>query len=132
MWTVICTFFSLQFICLTLTSLAACRGAWNRHSICTADNLSPIQLWVSGTLQNYYSHHSPVVEVFQVRQTGASPHNLNGSLETISESSDELFQVSGIQDFEGLVQILQDPLQESSAWGIDIYVRVLEHLLDTI
>ena len=53
-------------------------------------------------------------------------------LETISESSDELFQVSGIQDFEDLVQILQDPLQESSAWGTDIYVRVLEHLLDTI
>ena len=69
------------------------------------------------------------------RQTGASPHNSNKSLETISESSDELFQVSGTQDFEGLVQILQDfvnPLQESSAWEIDIYVHVLEHLLDTI
>ena len=34
-------------------------------------------------------------------------------LETIPESSDELFQVSGTQDFEGLVQILQ----ESSALG---------------
>ena len=44
-------------------SLAACRGTWNRHSICTADNLSPIQLRVHGTLQNYYSNHSPVVEV---------------------------------------------------------------------
>ena len=53
-------------------------------------------------------------------------------LEIISESSDELFQVNGIQDFEDLVQILQDPLQESSAWGIDIYVRVLEHLLHAI
>ena len=55
-----------MFICLTLTSLlAAFRGAWNRHSIRTADNLSPIQLWDSGMLQNYYSHHSPVVEVFK-------------------------------------------------------------------
>ena len=39
-------------------------------------------------------------------------------LETISDSSDALFQVSGIHDFEDLVQILQDPLQESSAWGL--------------
>ena len=63
---------------------------------------------------------------YSSRQTGASPHNTNESLETISESSDEVFQVSGTQDFEGLVQILQDfinPLHDSSVWGIDIYVR---------
>ena len=57
--------FALQYVYMPYIDqfLAAFRGAWNRHSIRTADNLSPIQLWVSGTLQNYYSHHSPVVEV---------------------------------------------------------------------
>ena len=73
--------FALQYVYMPHIdqTLATFRGAWNRHSIRTADNLSPIQLWVSGTLQNYYSHHSLVVEVFQVRLTGASPHNLNES-----------------------------------------------------
>ena len=129
--------FALQYVYMPRIdqSLTAFRGAWNRHSIGTADNLSPIQLWVSGMLQNYHSHHSLVVEVFSGRQTGPSPHNSNESLETISESSDEVLQVIGTQDFEGLVQILQDfidPLQDSSVWSIDIYVCVMEHLLDTI
>ena len=52
-------FFALQYVYMPHIdqSMAACRGTWNRHSICSADNWSPIQLWVSGTLQNYYSHH---------------------------------------------------------------------------
>ena len=39
-------------------------GAWDRHSIRTAGNMSPIQLWTTGMLQNYHSEHLPVNETF--------------------------------------------------------------------
>ena len=108
-------------------SLVAFLGAWNRHPIRTAGNLSPIQLWVTGMLQNYHSAHLPIQEVFASEATSMTDYvpDVDRSRTTESEDNGSLHGVP-LQDLEQSI----DPLQESFVWGIDIYVSVLEFLID--
>eukprot|EP00731_Ephydatia_muelleri_P005074 Em0002g1250a len=94
-------------------------GAWINHSICTADNLSPLQLWMEGILQA----NEDVDELYGIDYEGPLPEveeDGDVSVPTISTSITE-------DEFEDLCLMI-DPMATSHNYGIDIYLEVLHYV----
>ena len=121
--------FALQYVYTPRinSSLTAFQHAWNRHSLRTAASLSPIQLWVIGMLQNYNSLHLPVQEVF-VPLSEMSTANLSAGEDKSGQSQETHLD----QDILQTLQARVNPVQQSSTWGIDLYVTTLQILVDAV
>ena len=113
-------------------SLFVC--AWNRHQLRTAGSFSPQQLWVSGMLQYMHSQHSAVHDYFEAQQEEYGI-DWNGPIPDIE--TDHTVIVEDVSNVLNAAQsqhlsLYVDPLQESSVWGIDLYlqaVQIIEYLL---
>ncbi len=96
-------------------SLQMFSSAWNIHPIRTERNLTPMQLWVTGMMQNFGSNHLPIRELLSHES-----NELNDSTASESESESE--------DYSHNLHSTVDPLQHSDAWGVDLYVDALSVL----
>ena len=126
-------FYALHYVYLPRInqSLTRFSEGWNNHGIRTAQHQSPYQLFTAGALRLQESglhgldFFTDVDDFYGVEELGLP-----------SESREEVqipknrFRLRG--DHFSQLQAHLDPLQESPNYGIDLYDRTVEFLLDCI
>ena len=95
-------------------SLAKFAEARNTHSLRTANNRSPFQLWIHGILDHRYESHAPIQELFD---------DPPSHTEVVNDRSNEP-SAPIVQDLERHV----NPSDHSTTWGIDLYVQTLQYI----
>ncbi|XP_070556644.1 uncharacterized protein [Ptychodera flava] len=110
---------------------------WNEHSIRTAHNLSPNQLWVSGLLGIANADTTVTREVFEPRtETELELFGVDWEGPTPSDDQNDVVVPTidiGISpiELEDLKEII-NPCRESDSYGVDIYLETVNTISDMI
>lgn len=126
--------YALQYVFLPRInrSLHSFQEGWNHHSIRTAHNRTPYQLFTFGCLQLQHSglvamdFFDQVTDDYGIIENGLATQEDSNEGVSIPRSNVELSE----EQFEQL-QMLVDPLSESNDYGIDLFLQVV-HFLDMI
>lgn len=112
-------------------SLQEFQDAWNTHGLSSAQSSSPLQMWTSGMLRNR-SLYTRVDEVFNVTnghvEDDSDPEEESSSNLSIASSSNSN-EDDDIDDVYRILRQIINPLDESLAYGVDLYANTLRIVL---
>lgn len=107
--------------------------SWNRHPIRTEKNWSPVKLWSNGVIDlrnRQLTHIAEIHEQVDITEDDLEWYGMDWDAPTPSDDGLSTVEVDDIPLCFSEEELLQlhsiDPLELSSSFGIDIYMRALD------
>ena len=108
---------------------------WNFHSLSTASNLTPYQLWISGVVADRFGNfigvwdilETDVTESYGIYESGPCPLDDD----TVEVSVPEINNPLTEEEVANLTKMV-NPLSQSSDYGMDLFIKTACFVADKI